>query len=77
MNFYIFGGFEKNKYFLGYEEFVDIFFFWGGEGASQNWTMLRGNLYAFMAFLMSRYRMGVFLGVAKNFKYFFLGALIS
>ena len=22
-------------------------------------------------FLMSRYRMGVFLGVAKNFKYFF------
>ena len=26
-NFNIFGGFQKNKYFLGYEDFVDIF--WG------------------------------------------------
>ena len=25
MNFNIFGGFQKDKYFLGYEEFVDIF----------------------------------------------------
>ena len=25
MNFVIFGGFQKNKYLLGYEEFVDIF----------------------------------------------------
>ena len=27
LNFNIFGGFQKNKYFLGYENFVDIF--WG------------------------------------------------
>ena len=27
LNFNIFGGFLKNKYFLGYEDFVDIF--WG------------------------------------------------
>ena len=25
LNFNIFGGFQKNKYFLGYEDFVDIF----------------------------------------------------
>ena len=27
LNFNIFGGFQKNKYFWGYEDFVDIF--WG------------------------------------------------
>ena len=25
LNFNIFGGFQKNKYFFGYEDFVDIF----------------------------------------------------
>ena len=25
LNFNIFGGFQKNEYFLGYEDFVDIF----------------------------------------------------
>ena len=25
LNFNIFGGFQKNRYFLGYEDFVDIF----------------------------------------------------
>ena len=30
LNFYIFKSFEKNKYFLGYEEFVDIFCGGGG-----------------------------------------------
>ena len=24
------GGFRKNQYFWGYEDFVDIFFGWGG-----------------------------------------------
>ena len=42
LNFNIFGGFQKNKYFLGYEDFVDIFW-----GSSQIWTIFRGNLYAF------------------------------
>ena len=29
-------GFQKNEYFLGYEDFVDIFL-----GSSQNWARLR------------------------------------
>ena len=36
MNFNIFWGFQKNEYFLGYEDFVDIFW-----GPSQNWASLR------------------------------------
>ena len=36
LNFNIFGGFQKNEYFLGYEDFVDIFW-----GSSQNWASLR------------------------------------
>ena len=35
-------GFQKNEYFLGYEDFVDTFW-----GSSQNWTILRGHFYAF------------------------------
>ena len=42
LNFNIFGGFQKNKYFLGYEGFVDIFL-----GSSQNMTIFRGHFYAF------------------------------
>ena len=38
--FNIFGGFQKNEYFLGYEDFVDIF------GSPQNWTIFRGHFYA-------------------------------
>ena len=36
LNFNIFGGFQKNKYFLEYEDFVDIF-----GGSSQNWASFR------------------------------------
>ena len=36
LNFNIFGGFQKNKYFLEYEDFVDNFL-----GSSQNWASLR------------------------------------
>ena len=36
LNFNIFGGFQKNKYFLGYEDFMNIFW-----GSSQNWASLR------------------------------------
>ena len=42
LNFNIFGGFQKNTYFWGYEDFVDSFL-----GSSQNWTILRGHFYAF------------------------------
>ena len=40
--------------FLGYEDFVDIFW-----GSSQNWTIFRA------LFLRSTYIMGVFFWVAK------------
>ena len=35
LNFNIFGGFQKNVYFCGYEDFVDIFV-----GSSQIWTII-------------------------------------
>ena len=41
LNFNIFGGFQKNEYWLGYEDF-DISF-----GSSHNWTLFRGHFYAF------------------------------
>ena len=35
-------------------------------GSSQNWTIFRGHIYAFKGLLLrSRYRMGIFFGVAK------------
>ena len=43
--FHFFGRFQKNKYFLGYEDFVDIFF-----GYSKNWTILSGLSINFMVF---------------------------
>ena len=43
LNFIIFGGFQKNEYLFGYEDFVDIFL----GGSSQNWTIFRGNFYEF------------------------------
>ena len=74
--FQYFWGCQKNKYFWGYEDFVDIFF-----GSSQNWTILRGHFYAFSSqkwtifrghfyafqglFLRSWYRMGILFWVAK------------
>ena len=59
--FHFLGGFQKNKYFLGYEDFVDIFL-----GSSQNWTIFRVHFYAFKGlFLRSSYRMGYFLWVCK------------
>ena len=42
LNFNIFGVFQKNKYFLGYEDFVDTFL-----GSPQNWPIFRGHFYAF------------------------------
>ena len=66
MNFNIVWGFQKNKYFLGYEDFVDIFW-----GSSQNWAIFRGYFYTFQGiFLKSLYRMGIFFGVLK-FQIFF------
>ena len=45
---------------LGSDDFVDIFW------VITNWTIFRGHFYAFKdLFLRLRYRMGIFLGVAK------------
>ena len=42
LNLTIFGGFQKNEYFLGYEGFVDFCF-----ASSQNCTTFRGHYYVF------------------------------
>ena len=42
LNFNIFGGFQKNQFFGGYEYFVDIFL-----GSPQNLPIFRGHFYAF------------------------------
>ena len=41
LEFQYFLGFQKNEYFFGYENFVDIL------GSSQNWTSFRGYFYVF------------------------------
>ena len=58
------------EYFLGYEDFVDIFI-----GSPQNWPTFRGHLYGFYGlFLRARYRMGDNFWVAK-ISYIFFGCL--
>ena len=44
-NFDIFLGFQENKYFLEYENFVYIFL-----GSSQKWTIFRGHFKYFKVF---------------------------
>ena len=46
--------------FWGYEDFVDIF-----GGSSQNCASLRVISMQFRIFFRSRYRIGIFFGVAK------------
>ena len=41
-DFQYFWGVSEKQIFLGYEDFVDIFW-----GSSQNWTIFRGHFYAF------------------------------
>ena len=68
LSFNIFWGFQKNKYFLGYEDFVDIFL-----GSSQNWTIFRGHflciLWSFLKVLRTEW--GIFFWVAKISNIFF------
>ena len=69
LNFNIFGGFQKNEYFFGYEDFVDIFF-----GSSQSWASFRLITMHFRAFFKVKgTELGYFLGLLK-FQIFFLGA---
>ena len=71
MNFIILGVFRKMNIFLWYEDSVDIGGGGGGGVPSQKLTGFRGHFYAFQGlFLRSMYRMGIFYGVAKKFKYF-------
>ena len=55
--------------FGGYEDFVDIF-----GGSSQNWASFRVISMQFRVFLRSKYRIGIFLWVAK-ISNIFLGCL--
>ena len=58
LNFNIFWGFQKNKYFLEYEDFVDIFF-----GSSQNGASLRVISMRFRVFFKVKVRnWDIFLG---------------
>ena len=62
-------GFQKNEYFFGYEDFVDIFF-WGG-GSSQNWASLRVIAMHFRGFFKVKgTKLGYFLGLLR-FQIFF------
>ena len=64
----ILGGFQKNKYFLGYEDFVDIF--WG----HHNIGLYLGVIPCILgSFLRTLYRMGIIFWVAK-FSNIFWGA---
>ena len=66
-NFNFFWCFQKNKYFLGFEDFVDIFF-----GSSQNSTRFRGHFFTFKDLSFeSRYRIGDIFWGCQNFKYYF------
>ena len=66
--------FEKNEYFLGCVKILWIFFFWGG-GVITKLGLFEGHFYAFQGlFLRSRYRIGIFFGVAK-ISNIFLGCL--
>ena len=70
MNFNIFGVFKKINIFWGMK-ILWIFFL----GSPQNLPIFRGHLYAFYGlFSRARYRMGIFLGVAK-ISNIFLGCL--
>ena len=65
MNVNIFLGFQKNNFFWGYEDFVDIFL-----GSSQNLTIFRG-LCTLGSFLkVNLQNRGYFLGLLK-FQIFF------
>ena len=44
LNFNIFGSFQKNEYFWGYEDFVAFL------GSSQKWTIVLWVIYAFRVF---------------------------
>ena len=51
------------KYFIGYEDFVDIFFC----GLLQNWTNFRGHFYAFKRLILrSSYSLDFFVAKIPN-----------
>ena len=60
LNFNIFWGFQKNEYFLGYEDFVDIF--WGHHKIGLYLGIISMQIWVF---LRARYRIGGIFWVAK------------
>ena len=71
LNFNILGGFQKNDYFLGYENFVDIFFFWGGG------VIIKIGLYLLYLGVISMHFKGIFLRSSYRMGDIFLVAKIS
>ena len=69
LNFNIFWGFQRNEYFWGYEDFVDIFW-----GVITNWTKLRGHFYVLYGLFKVNVQKGGIFGVAK-ISNIFLGCL--
>ena len=68
MNFNIFGGFQKNEYFLGYEDFVYIFFFFFLGGGGHHKIGLHLGIFSmhfFGYFLKVKVQNGGIFGVAK------------
>ena len=65
LNFNIFGGFQKNKYFWGYEDFVDIFL--GHHKIGLYLGVISMHFRVVLKFMVQN---GIFFGIAKIFKYF-------
>ena len=63
----IFWGFQKNEYFFGYEDFMDIFFFFlGGGGHYKIGLYLVSVLWILIYFLKVKVQNGrCFLGLVK------------
>ena len=72
--FQIFGGFQKNEYFFGYEDFVNIFGGGGGGGHHKIGLYLGVISMHFRVYLRSKYRMGEKFWAAK-ISNLFLGCL--
>ena len=68
--FQYFLGFQKNKYLLGYEDFVDIF--WGSSQIGLYLRAISTFLWSFLKVIT--YRMGIFWGLLK-FQIFFFWVL--
>ena len=79
LNFNIFGGFQKNEYLLGYEDFVAIFFFFfflGGGGVITKLVYTSGSFLNILgSFLKVKVQNGGYFWGLLKFQIFFWGCL--